>query len=179
MRMWSDEALTKAVKEGVIDAYEEIFHRYYPLIFKFVSRFIGNPGLAEDIVQNIFMRLWLNREKLDEGKSLRNFLYVSARNEAFDVLKSQKENMLSLSTVLGGADRQSPDNIEEDLDAAETLAMVTGNISKLPPQRQLIFQMSRYEHLSNKEIADRLNLSVRTVEKHISLAIKDLKQSLN
>jgi len=177
--MWSDEALTKAVKAGDIDAYEEIFHRYYPLIFKFVSRFIGNRGLAEDVVQNIFMRLWLNREKLDEGKSVKNFLYVSARNESFDVLKSQKENMLSLSTVLGGTDRQSSEDIEDDFDAAEKLAMVTSNISKLPPQRQLIFQMSRYEHLSNKEIADRLNLSVRTVEKHISLAIKDLKRSLN
>ncbi len=179
MRMWSDGALTKALKAGDMDAYEELFYRYYALIFRFVSRFVRNEALAEDVVQNIFMRLWLNRENLDENKSVKNFLYVSARNESFDILKSQKENMMSLRTVLGGESDFSDVNIEEDCNSAEMLGIVLRGISKLPPQRQLVFRMSRYEHLSNKEIADKLNLSVRTVEKHIQLAIKDLKQSVN
>ena len=72
MRMWSDGALTKALKAGDMGAYEELFYRYYALIFRFVSRFIRNEALAEDVVQNIFMRLWLNRENLDENKSVKN-----------------------------------------------------------------------------------------------------------
>ena len=101
MRMWSDGALTKALKAGDMGAYEELFYRYYALIFRFVSRIVRNEALAEDVVQNIFVRLWLNRENLDENKSVKNFLYVSARNESFDILKSQKENMMSLRTVFG------------------------------------------------------------------------------
>ena len=97
MRMWSDGALTKALKAGDMGAYEELFYRYYALIFRFVLRFIRNEALAEDVVQNIFMRLWLNRENLDENKSVKNFLYVSARNESFDILKSQKEKYVVMS----------------------------------------------------------------------------------
>lgn len=86
---------------------------------------------------------------------------------------------MSLQNILGGGLEQASEDLEEKINAAELLDKISFNISKLPPQRQLIFQMSRYEHLSNQEIAQRLDLSVRTVEKHIQLAIKDLKNIIN
>ena len=129
--------------------------------------------MAEDIAQNIFMKLWIHREKLDSTQSLKNYLFVLAKHEIFNIFKAKRTTMLSLLPQLNDRDIEDRGySIEEQYNYAEL------NISKMPPQRQLIFRMSRCEHLSNREIAERLGLSVRSVDKHIELALKDLHNSI-
>ena len=158
------------------DAFERLFHRYYPMVLNFVKGIVKNYVVAEDIAQNTFVKLWLNRFSLQPGLSLKNYLCVLSRNESINFLRSGKEHNMSL--VQNDSYAQNP-TIEDWLSFSETNNMIRTQIDALPPQRRAVFMMSRYEHMSNMEIAVKLNLSVRTVEKHIELAIKDLRQSMS
>ena len=138
---------------------------------------VKNPVIAEDIAQNSFMKLWLNRFTLQPGLSVKNYLYVIARNEAINYLRSAQTKNVGLGTQQD-IHQQDP-TVDDWMSFVETNTLLKNNIEALPPQRRTIFKMSRYEHLSNMEIAVKLNLSVRTVEKHIELALKDLRRSMS
>lgn len=173
-----DSQLIQKIKDGDISSYEKVFNLLYARLTGYVSRLLKNKEVAEDIVQNTFVKFWINRETLDPAKSVENLLYVMARNAALDYLKSR----YSSSEPLGQAAEQTP-SVDPDpaevLDFRNRMAKVGEGISALPPQRQLIFKMSRYFHMTNKEIAEQLNISEATVKKHIELAKKDLKNDFS
>ena len=167
-RQQNDSELISAIIRGDVGAYEQLFVRYYPTLLHFIRGMLKDDHMSEDIAQNIFMKLWIHREKLDSTQSVKN-----------NIFKAKRTTMLSLLPQL--SDRDVADrgaSAEEQYNYTELNALLMQGISKMPPQRQLIFRMSRYEHLSNREIAERLGLSVRTVDKHIELALKDLHSSL-
>ena len=175
----SDNELISAIIRGDVNAYEQLFVRYYPTLLHFIRGMLKDDHMSEDIAQNIFMKLWIHREKLDSSQSVKNYLFVLAKHEIYNIFKAKRTTMLSLLPQL--SDRDVTDlagSAEEQYNYTELNALLMQGISKMPPQRQLIFRMSRYEHLSNREIAERLGLSVRTVDKHIELALKDLHSTL-
>lgn len=176
---YSDDRLLMDLRcEGVDkDAFERLFHRYYPMVLNFVKGLVKNSAVAEDIAQNTFVKLWLNRFSLQPGQSVKNYLCVLSRNESINFLRSGKARNIPMN-LQNDSCVQNP-TIEEWMNFMETSGTIRANIDALPPQRRTIFMMSRYEHMSNMEIAVRLNLSVRTVEKHIELALKDLRHSMS
>jgi RNA polymerase sigma-70 factor (ECF subfamily) len=176
---YSDDRLIHDLcQEGVDkDAFERLFNRYYPMVFNFVKGLVKNPVVAEDIAQNTFVKLWLNRFSLQQGQSVKNYLCVLSRNESINFLRS---GMARNTSMLPHNDLciQKP-TVEEWMNFTETSNIIRSNVDAMPPQRRAVFMMSRYEHMSNMEIAVKLNLSIRTVEKHIELALKDLRQSMS
>lgn len=164
-------------RDGVL-AYERIFHRYYPMVSGFIRGILKDDVMAEDVAQNIFMKLWINRFRLKENTCLRSWLYVSAKNEALNILRSKRANSIVLQPDVQET-KISESTVEDWYNYVETNTRLRNDIEAMPPQRRMIFNMSRYENLSNLEIAIRLNLSVRTVEKHIELALKDLRRSMS
>lgn len=173
-----DRLLQDLCREGVDkDAFERLFHRYYPMVLNFVKGLLKNSIVAEDIAQNTFVKLWLNRFSLKPGQSVKNYLCVLSRNESINYLRSGKAHAMSAKPY-NDTCVQNP-SIEDWMNFMETSKIIRTNIEALPPQRKAIFMMSRYEHMSNMEIAVKLNLSVRTVEKHIELALKDLRHSMS
>ena len=164
-------------KDGVL-AYERIFHRYYPMVSGFIRGMLKDDAMAEDVAQNIFMKLWINRFRLKKETCLRSWLYVSAKNEALNILRSKRTGSIVLQPDVQET-KISESTVEDWYNYVETNARLRNDIEAMPPQRRMIFNMSRYENLSNLEIAIRLNLSVRTVEKHIELALKDLRRSMS
>ena len=129
------------------------------------------------MLQNVFLKIWLGRERLDENRSIENYLLVSVRNEIFDWLR------LKYNQVVVHEEDVEKEDVSADIEAslawAETSDKMDAIIRKMPPQRQRIFLMSRYSNMSSKDIADSLDLSVRTVERHIYLALKDLKSIIS
>lgn len=158
-------------------AFERLFHRYYPMVLNFTRGMVKNPVVAEDIAQNSFMKLWLNRFSLQPDLSVKNYLCVLSRNESINYLRSGQARNVTLGAQQ--EPRLQDPTAEDWLNFAETNTILKTNIEALPPQRRAVFMMSRYEHMSNVEIAVKLNLSVRTVEKHIELALKDLRRSMS
>ena len=161
---------------GSVPAYEMLFRKHYSRVKSFICMIVKDKDLAEDIAQDVFMKIWIGRAGLSADKSLRNLLFVMARNGAVNALKSMRNRtgtatMEEAETVGGGENDKVLFN--------ETEMLINSGIARMPAQRRQIFVMSRYRNMSNKEIADCLNLSVRTVEKHIQLALKDLRESLD
>ncbi len=160
-----------------LKAFERLFHRYYPMLLNFLAGFVKSRPEAEDIAQNCFMKLWINRFSLSPDQSVKNYLFVLARNEAINVLSSRRSKNIPITAQYESVPHL--DILDHWLTFTETNILLRKNIDALPPQRQIIFKMSRYGHMSNMEIAVNLNLSVRTVEKHIELALKDLRKCLD
>ena len=175
--MSSDKHLIRAIKGGDTKSFDELFEKYYDRYFSFACALLHDENAAEDVLQNVFLKIWIGRDRLDETRNLESYLLVSVRNEIFDHLRL-KYNQTSVYDDVSEKEDLSAD-IEAGIALSETSLMMNQMISQMPPQRQRVFMMSRYENMSSKEIADRLGLSVRTVDNHIYLAVRDLKQIIS
>lgn len=180
-KKYSDGKLIESLLSGSgdVDAYELIFHKYYPMVLNFIKGMLKDNVRAEDVAQNIFMKLWLNRHSLHKDQSLKNYLCVLARNEVINILSSKASRYVTLHAQLPDTYSDRGQDVDERLAFLETNAKLRQDIEAMPPQRRMVFKMSRYENMSNIDIAIKMNLSVRTVEKHIELALKDLRKSMN
>lgn len=172
----SDKELAEGISKGDEACFEALFKRYYVVVRKFISRFIEDDfQAAEDLAQEIFIRLWDRRYSIDSEKSIKNWLIVSARNSAINWLKSQNRKPEAASDI----DEEIATSQDQDLEGSyirQLGAEIDKAIDALPAKRRTVFRMSRFDHLPNEEIASRLGLSVRTVEKHIELALRNLRK---
>ena len=173
----ADGELIAAVKKGDANAFDAIFRRWYPQVRKFLVTLVKEEALADDLAQSVFMKVWVYRDRLDPSKSLRNYLLVLSRNGALDVFKSKRQ--LMKTDLAAPPDGPALDRTEHHVEFIEAQARILRIVEQMPPQRQEIFKMSRFRQLSSEEIAAAMGLSVRTVEKHIQLALKDLRKYLN
>lgn len=175
----SDYDLVVLLKRGDLKSYEALFHRYYNLFLAFAQGFVRDRQTAEDIVQEVFMKLWLHRERLDEGRSLYNLLFTMTKHRIYDHFR-RKFNLETLRRPLLEYDAASDEQEgpEAGLDAEQLRQTISQTVAAMPPQRQVIFALSRQENLSRQEIAERLGLSVRTVDKHLELALREIRLHL-
>lgn len=154
---------------------EVLFRSYYPALCKSLYRILKDVSLAEDIVQEVFLKVWDKRHTIELNEASQAYLYRSCYNTALNFLKQQKTSgeLGSLhETLSSGEDAESP------LAYLETESIILESIEALPPQSRRVFSLSRFEMLSYKEIAARLDISVKSVEKHMSIALQRLRESL-
>lgn len=174
-----DALLIRGISQGNVKAFESLFLKYYPRFYPFILRLVKDEWVAEDIAQNTFMKVWLHREALKEEQSIQAYLYVISKYEIYNHFRSKRTQIVD-RFVNGVHDNIIPiDDTEENLDYEELQHAIRHAIESIPPRRREIFKMSRFQHLSAKEIADITGLSVRTVEKHIELALRDLRGKLS
>jgi len=160
--------------------FEELFHLYYPKVRSFAFILLKSEQEAEDVAQDIFVRLWETPD-LWEGNLEKNYLYTMVKNTVFNRIKRKNleskyiHTQQDLQDITELAEFEDPLNeiYREELQLLLMLAM-----EQMPGKRREVFELSRFQHLSNQEIAEKMNLSVRTVEQHIYLALKELKKLL-
>ena len=171
----NEKKLIINLKKGDKSAFKELFEHYYPLFLAFARKMLKEDDVAEDIVQNVFMRTWVLRERLDEKRSLKNYLLVAVRNEIYYYLRGEikkKHEVLHEEAAI------CPFDINSAISAKDMEKDLEKIVASLPERRREIFEMSRNQKMSNSEIAERLGISVRTVEKHIENALSDIRQKL-
>jgi len=173
----SDAELTAAVRSGDDLAYDAVFLRWYPQVHRFLLTLVKENALAEDLAQSVFMKLWLFRARLNPAQSLKNYLMVLARNAALDFFRSKYHSMQA--DMATPPERTAPERTEQKAELTEVNIRIRQAVEEMPAQRREVFKMSRVQQLSSEEIAEKLGLSVRTVEKHLQLALKDLRKFLN
>ena len=162
----SDQKLVVLLKRDDLKSYEVLFHRYYDLFLTFTKRVVREHVAAEDIVQEVFMQLWLGRDRLDEHRSLYNLLFTMTKHRIYDHFR-RRYNLEALRRPLSEFDAVSDEaeSPESGLEAEQLRQTIA----------RTIFALSRQENLSRQEIARRLGVSVRTVDKHLELALREIR----
>lgn len=158
--------------------FEEIFIQYFPKVRTFAAILLKSEQEAEDIAQDIFVKLW-EQPDLWEGNLVRNYLYTMVKNHVFNRIKRKNIESKYINSRMNQHSLEEITEFKDPLNeiyVQELQLLLRLSLEQLPDKRRQIFEMSRFENLSNNEIAERLNLSVRTVEQHIYLVLKDLKK---
>ena len=153
---------------------ELLFRKYYAGLCKSLYRLLRDTTLAEDIVQEVFLKVWETRENIKMDEAVPAYLYRSCYNTALNFLKKQKSqtDIEAVLTLAGDTDA------EKNLNTLETENQILAAIDSLPPKTTVVFTLSRFEELSYKEIAERLEISLKSVEKHMGIALQRLRESL-
>ncbi len=180
-----DSSLVAAIKGGDQAAFEQLFFDYHPALIRFANSITRSRELSRDTVQDVFLKIWRNREHWSIHTSLKVYLYQSVRNQALNLLEKQKNRYkLKESLQVDYAMHISAweDGFQKKLDLPEDDARLVMNIwmmvEKMPTRRKMVFELHRKDGLSYKEIAKVLDLSVKTVENHMGQAIKFLRDQL-
>lgn len=162
--------LLSRIAAGDNEAFKTLFEMFYPKVKIFLVKFLKEENTAEDISQDIFVKIWTYREALPDIRSFNTYLYRMTRNAALNHLRGNHSKIdISKMSVLDDKD------IEAEYQTKEKELLIRLTVEHMPPQRQRIFKMSREQGLSNDDIALKLGISKKTVENNITLALKDLR----
>lgn len=170
------DEMIESLKTGNHLIFEKVFLAYYKNVKIFVNRLIKSDYDAEEISQDLFVKLWVNKDKIDVTKNFSNFMYMSARNAAFDYMKSKKVRDSYANEQLN--EEEETCCMEESYYAKETALLIELIVSQMPEQRQRIFNLSRNEGKSNEDISIMLNIAPKTVKNHLNLALKELRNAV-
>lgn len=156
---------------------EMLFKQYYGLLCRSAVRFTKDSDAAEDLVQEVFCKIWQNHEVLEIKTSYKAYLVRSVTNQALNYLEKQKRLVL-LDNTTSLENNFSANSTQELMDGADMAERVAKALEALPPQCRLIFEMSRFEELTYKEIAETLHLSPKTIENQMGKALRILRERL-
>jgi RNA polymerase sigma-70 factor (ECF subfamily) len=156
-------------------ALKQLFQQHYAGVAQAIYRLVKERNLAEDLAQNVFIRFWEKREQLQVNSSLKAYLHRMAVNEALAHLRKihrldPREEVPDTATETSGEDQFLQEELKDHIRAA---------IDTLPPRCRLIFQLSRFEELTYKEIAEKLEVSIKTVENQMGKALRLLRERLH
>ncbi len=164
--------------DGDIDSFKYFFDRYYNDLCNFVNVYLHDQSLSEEIVQDIFVYFWENREKLQIKSSVRSFLFSASKFKSLNLLRDTKTQKRIIEEI-GKVKSQLPSEDEgSHLDTDEFKKILNAAVDQLAPRCREIFLLSKFEELSNKEIAEQLGISVKTVESQMTIALKKLREYL-
>lgn len=165
------------IKSDDIKAFDQLFHRYWSLIYKNLFFYISDEELCAEIVQDIFLTIWQKRSTL-QIISFRQYLNVAARHHLFKKLKTRNSKTVSyIDSYETVAHAVAPNDAEERLSASDAEYQLALALNKVPKRSREIFVMSRRDQLTNKEIAEQLGISKRSVENQITSVLKFLRTS--
>lgn len=170
-----DRQLVLKLKENDIKAFEEIYYRYNSKLNSFTKIYIKDNAQSEEVVQEVFIKVWEKRHLLDETLSFKSYLFQIVKNHIYNIFR-KKIYEIGLEEVSSN-ECYAQNSVEEQMDLCDLKATTQDLIDKLPTVQRTIFTMSRLDELNNDEISQKLKLSKRTVEHHIYLALKSLKKS--
>lgn len=168
-------SVTERLNEADKESFALIFMRYYPKVKLFINYMVKSEAAAEDISQDIFEHLWKNRKQIFIKKSLDSYLLGMARNKSCNYLTRK---IIEKKIVLPAKEVQQYLH-DETVDLKDLEMLVMLEIEKMPPQRRRVFKMSRFDNMKNSEIAEKLNISKKTVENHINHAIRQIREAVN
>lgn len=184
MNRFEENKYVSELRKDKETAFDAVFNHYFPKLMRFAMEYVHDTEVAREIVQDTFLKLWEIRKSIDPDTRLASLLYTITRNDALNYLKQlihkQKyiddrkryyENQLNYIAL---RDESSQSLMYDELNEE-----ITNVINELPEKCREVFTLSRNDGLKYKDIADKLNISVKTVETHISEALKRLRTALN
>lgn len=175
MNSFEENNLFINIQQGDEKAFEKLFKLYYGYLCNFATKIIADDVAAEEIVQDFFVKFWERRTDLSVESSLKNYLFRSVKNLCLNHIKHSNIKLQHAQKVIAESETSNFNNDYIEVDLAADIAK---SIEELPEKRREIFRLSREEGLKYREIAEKLNISIKTVEAQMSLAIKSLRDKL-
>jgi len=172
-----DNRIIDQLKDGSKEAFHTLYDAYGPKIHAFALSYLKNGADAEELLQEVFLKLWEIRFTLDSSKNIKSFLFKICINLIYDSIRRKNIEMAYLD-YSGNDSQKCSDSTWHEVIYNEMLNNLHHLVSGMPEQRQRIFRMSREDGLSNDEIAIQLSLSRRTVENQLYRAVSSLKEKL-
>lgn len=165
--------ILRLIREGDRLAFRHLFETYFTPLCRFMHLYISEKAVVEELALDLFMHIWENRQTLQIQVSLKSYLFQAARNRCLNELRKQKKTV-SLDEISDEIIDAGVYSLEE----TELQNLIQEAVLALPDKCREVFDLSRNESLSNREIADRMNISVKTVEAQITKALKRIKSFL-
>lgn len=173
----NDQQYVKKLKEHNVPAFDSLFNKYSNKLYRFSFSLLKNAEDAEEIVQETFYRVWKRRRQIDITKSFKAYLFTISHNLIIDRLREKLKEKEFRESLLKNFEETEVQKINEE-DFAELSELIRVAVEELPSKRKEIYKLSREEGLSNREIAQKLGITVKTVENQINLSLKHLKNRL-
>ncbi|HMG92798.1 MAG TPA: RNA polymerase sigma-70 factor [Chryseolinea sp.] len=171
------EQLITTLKAGDLTAFEMLFRTYYQPLCNYAFTFVQDRDEAEEIVQSTFLNVWEKRESLSIHTGVKPYLYAMVRNACLNVLKHEKVKQQHAAMEMAVAER-SVESVARTVMASELETRIYQAMDHLPEQCRLIFKLSRFEELKYAEIAQQLNISIKTVENQMGKALRIMREQL-
>jgi len=173
----TDSDLLARLRDGDHAAFDTIFREWYPPVVRAANRILHEPGVAEELAQDVFLELWRRRESLPDGSSIPGYLLQAARNRALNHLRHLQ--VRRKTQVFVEALVEPAEHADADTQAAELEVAIRDAIAELPPRTREVFLMSRERNLRYSEIAEQLGVTVKAVEANMSRALRQLREKLS
>jgi RNA polymerase sigma-70 factor (ECF subfamily) len=165
------------IRYGDAEAFEYLFKKYCQSLINFARYFVQDIQIAEDIIQDVFLKTWSNHTKLNPSLNIKTYLFTAVKHQALNHLRHEKTKKNSIADLqLYIAPVKTPENGWKE---KELTLSIQQAVKELPEKCRLIFIMNRFDQLTYTEIADILNLSIKTVETQMGRAFKYLRKKLN
>lgn len=175
--VFSDKQLVTLLQAGDRKAYAEIYDRFQGVLYTYAYRMVHDEEEAADLVQEVLLYLWEKREAIQLTNSLANYLYAAVRYRFFNLLDKERVRQNYAESLAAFADR-SVYQTDFALREKELAALIEDAVQHLPPKMREVFEWSRKEQLSHREIADKLGITEKTVKNQINGALKILRKQL-
>lgn len=173
--MNNEVQLIKNIKQDDYVSYNDLFIRYYSKLCLYVSEFTRSRSDAEDIVQELFIKLWTNRKKIEVQTNVSGYLYMTAKNMTLNFIKSE----VSRKTAIDKLYKENEPYADPDENDGQYLVALENCIDQLPERCKEVLLLQRIQGYKQKEIAEKLNISVKTIKNQIWLSLQRLKTCLN
>lgn len=178
--LFNETELIVKMKNDSREAFFIFYQKYLPLVENFALSLVKEPDVAKEISQNVFIKIWDRRRHLDNVESFRSYLFKMTKNAVYDYFRTYRSRTVSFDDMSG---KISPGDFAveanvPDIDSKNLLMKAFVEMDRLPDKCRKIFIMSRMLGMKNKEIADSIGISVKTVEYHISSALSILRKNV-
>jgi len=169
--------LIRQFKNGDHHSYKVLYEKYAPKLLGFSRKYLNSDIEAEETVQEVFIRIWEKRGNIDERQSFSSYIFQAAKHRIFNGFRKKVNEQAYLDFLIASEERKDRFT-EMEVEYREIKLKAEQAISAMPPKRQEIFRLSREQGLKNKEIADKLKISIKTVENQMGQALKFLREEL-
>jgi RNA polymerase sigma-70 factor (family 1) len=171
-------ALNAVIDQDDHTAFEFLFHHFYDKLMRVAMYYLHKELIAEDAVSEVFYKLWANRTKLQKVENLENYLFTMIKNQCLYMLRSDKKVVFD-DAMMDDSQQIVIENPESNLISEEFIKFYNNKVKELPPKCKLVYLMVKDDGLKYKEVAELLNISVKTVENQMTKAIAHIRNCVN